>query len=206
MRRFHNASEISPRGSWHYFYDPNIPSTRVQRNSEQEIFDEVKRWRINNGRFAGDEDLRDEMWNYWCSREPNRCGSRDKPAATPHQIGWRDVWNFARMIERLVAQGKAFVSQQEAEDRAAICIHCPMNQQINTDCEKCRVALVFISEKIAGKKTSVDHQLKACAICGCELRSAVHLDLQAQQSVLTPEMVNRFKTIPICWKKPQPTE
>jgi hypothetical protein len=65
-------------------------------------------------------------------------------------------------------------SQELANARAAVCADCPMNQEIHA-CSHCNIAtLNRLVEKLVGKITTpYDSQLKACAVCHCNLRAKI---------------------------------
>lgn len=74
INKFHDAAERAPIGGWHYFYDPADGSTMFKLGSAEEVIDELIRFRANNGKPAGREAIAQEVWSYYCSRQPERCG------------------------------------------------------------------------------------------------------------------------------------
>lgn len=80
--KFHDAAERPPQGGWHYFYNPQDRDTLFRKESEDAVLQELKRYRINNRTFVSDLDLERELWVYWCSRTPSRCG-QSATAANP---------------------------------------------------------------------------------------------------------------------------
>lgn len=203
MKTFFNAAERPPIGGWHYYTDPKTQTGRIKKASPREVFEQIKRYRVNNSTFTSDEKLWEELWNYWCGREPERCGLNTPPVPDfePHQITWQDVALFAGMAALAISSGQPLVDQAEAERRAAICAGCPMNQPLN-DCPHCREAINALAQKMGGLSTSRDGELKACSVCGCELKASVHVNLEAQQRVLKPEMSARLPEW--CWKRKLP--
>lgn len=72
--KFYDASERSPIGGWHYFYDPSDGSTMFKLSSPEEVIDELVRFRTNNRALTSRAEIEEELWKYWCSRQPERCG------------------------------------------------------------------------------------------------------------------------------------
>lgn len=78
--KFHDAAERSPIGGWHYYYNTLDRDTLFQRSSADEVIEELERYRRNNHTFTSRNDLEAEVWRYYCSRQPDRCGQIDAPA------------------------------------------------------------------------------------------------------------------------------
>lgn len=74
ISKFHDASERAPVGGWHYFYDPSDGSTMFKLGSADEVIEELVRFRSNNRTFTTREAIEREVWRYYCSRHPDRCG------------------------------------------------------------------------------------------------------------------------------------
>lgn len=82
ITKFFNAAERPPIMGWHYYRDLNDRETYFRKDSAEGVLEELKRQRVNNGKFVSDFDLWRELWDYWCSREPTRCGYSERtPAA-----------------------------------------------------------------------------------------------------------------------------
>lgn len=80
MTKFFDAATRPPRGGWSFM----IAGARVDRYSETEILSALRAWRVNNGTFQSEIALQEELWTYYCSREPERCGAkRGTVAETP---------------------------------------------------------------------------------------------------------------------------
>lgn len=80
--RFFDVEIKPPRGGWAF----PVGGTTVSRYSESEILTEVRKWRKNNGTFVSDDALLREMWQYWCAREPQRCGMLPADVAAAAKI------------------------------------------------------------------------------------------------------------------------
>lgn len=131
--------------------------------------------------------------------DPNDSGA---PQAT-RRVTINDAINFTQVIgagiKNALAGGRSgFVDQAEANRRAQICLVCPKNVTVE-GCTSCRNLINWIAQVVGKKTTPLDGSLNGCAVCGCELRTAVHVELDIQRKGITPEMDQEF--IPGCWKK-----
>jgi len=77
-----------------------------------------------------------------------------------------------------VGNTRRFVSAAEAQVRAEICAGCPRNVPIS-GCSACRNLVGLVFNVIGNRKTPLDSKLKACGVCRCELKAAVHIPLEA---------------------------
>lgn len=83
MTKFHDAAERAPVGGWHYFYDPSDGSTMFKLSSPDAVVDELVRYRRNNGQPSDRAAIEGEVWKYYCSRSPERCGGEAKSNIVP---------------------------------------------------------------------------------------------------------------------------
>ena len=106
--------------------------------------------------------------------------------------GLSDVVAF---LDFALKNGFAQVPQEEAERRAQICAMCPMNVPVS-GCTACGITRLLVdkaSAVLAGRTTSLDSKLHACAACGCQLKAKVHLDIK------TPYRGDNFPAY--CWQR-----
>jgi hypothetical protein len=96
-----------------------------------------------------------------------------------------------------------FVTQEEADRRAAICASCEFNADLGFSCGACADRLFQMLGQIfrAPRKTPYDIHLGGCAICSCALKVAVWVPLRVQQAGLNDELRAEFRQVPYCWKK-----
>jgi len=80
--KFYDRANRPPRGGWHF----PIHGQTLQKHSESEIFEGLKRWRKNNGTYISDLDIEREIWSYYCNREPQRC-SATAPSSSSRTSG-----------------------------------------------------------------------------------------------------------------------
>lgn len=70
MTKFHDASIRPPRGGWVYV----VGGQQFTGYSESELIEAIGKWRRNNATYSSDESIAHEIWDYFCRREPERCG------------------------------------------------------------------------------------------------------------------------------------
>lgn len=99
--------------------------------------------------------------------------------------------------------GDPYVSQEEAERRAAICTRCRMNIQA----EGCRGCSVFaqLSDAVGSvrgdRKTSNDHLLYACCVCKCSIPTIVFIKNEVLAKGMSDEQRTQLEMLaPFCWK------
>lgn len=83
IQKFHDAAERAPSGGWSYFYDPSDGATMFKKSSPDEVIDEVVKYRRNNGQPHDRATIEAEIWRYYCSRHPERCGGEAKSNVVP---------------------------------------------------------------------------------------------------------------------------
>lgn len=125
-------------------------------------------------------DIRQVLIDAQCARVPSLCFDRSVGFVVGFgQINWKEAESFAQTILKAAlggVQGESpFVSQSEAERRAAICVNCPLNVGFSS-CASCdtKEKIAEWVQSFAGRKTTQDQALNGCAACGCVLRLKVH--------------------------------
>lgn len=95
------------------------------------------------------------------------CG-QPAPAQVAGALPYLTMAMAARFLKTMlgVIQSRKFVTREEAERRAAICVRCPLNQKI-AGCGACNSLLRKV------EKVMLDYplnpELEWCAACGCRL-------------------------------------
>lgn len=166
-----------PNNQFHFFYS----------SLEEDLIAQVRQYRLNNNIPLG--DLSNEIAMFQKGRQPKIPG--DVRTLRERVTNWKSN----RMFNKI-----EFVSPEEAESRAEICVNCPFNQ-INyaDDCIEChRSTARDLFAMREGKKTTNDQWLGACQITGQDNQTAVQL---------SPENLNHRvnfledlkKLYPKCW-------
>lgn len=114
------------------------------------------------------------------------------------EIDGEAVLRWLDTVEAQITTGNPLVPQEEAERRAEICAGCPKNGRVK-GCVWCKKMAVRLGQMLAGRYTRFDRFIDGCAICKCELKAAVHVDLAVQQAGIDRATNDEFPTH--CWKK-----
>jgi hypothetical protein len=97
--------------------------------------------------------------------------NRPRPSTS---LSWNDVMRGIETFGRWIRQGANYVSQPEADRRAAVCSRCYLNVHV-AGCAGCQKA---VQEIVRNKKTKYDDVLRTCAVCKCFLRAKVHFPIE----------------------------
>lgn len=122
-------------------------------------------------------------------------------ARMPTFVPWTDVLNFLKTAGAWLAGGLSTVEPSEAERRAAICAKCPYNRGLSGGCAACNNAVNALRKAVLHKGTSVDDKLQACAICGCDNRTTVHVPIKTLETVS-----HDFSLASWCWRNPKSSD
>ena len=166
-----------PPGGWKY----TQPQTgaEIRGGDYFQLIDKVRRHRHLNSiaTLAIEEEVQAQI----CERLGDagravycRDKERKLDSKPPAGVAFDDVKHF------LLTMGntRRFVSQKEASARAEICASCPRNIPV-LGCSACRNLVNAVFNVIGNRKTALDSKLRACGVCGCELKAAVHIPLEA---------------------------
>lgn len=118
-------------------------------------------------------------------------------------VKFHTVKSFVQFLWNWLLSGGKLVDQNTANLRAQICSGCHNNTvegEIGRGCSTCNklgtTTLDLIRGKIIGKNKTTTGSLKACGICGCDLKISVWIPNVILVSV---EDVNAYPSF--CWKK-----
>ena len=94
----------------------------------------------------------------------------------------KKVWQGVRTLNDWLESGEPAVSQEQAEQRAAICVACPMNGKGGLEewfVKPAAAAIKMQFSKLSERKlsTSQDDKLNVCVGCLCPLKLKVHTPL-----------------------------
>ncbi len=123
----------------------------------------------------------------------------------PPSGGWgfdiMAVIQGTRTLAQWLLKGKGKkVEPAVAEERAVICIQCPMNQN-PIGCSSCSMGALREAANliVGGVTTAYDSQLKSCKVCGCSLRAKIHLPLEILRDNLSEAQMTALPQA--CWLK-----
>lgn len=119
--------------------------------------------------------LESDMQQQLClTLPPGFCLYDDDNRPRPNMsLEWGDVMGGLKTFAKWIAEGCQYVSQGEAERRAAVCSRCYLNVNVQ-GCSGCQKA---VAEVVREKKTKLDASLKTCAVCKCFLKAKVHFPI-----------------------------
>lgn len=127
-----------------------------------------------------------------CDRIPDYCGGEPRASRAEDiaKQGWiaglkhtfTNVVNGTRVLAAWIAGGRHYVENDLASQRAATCTSgfngqpCPENVE-PLGCSGCNSkTLTEVVRSVVGSRTTPhDAKLRACQVCGCDLKAKVHL-------------------------------
>jgi hypothetical protein len=194
-----------PPGGW-YYVQPQ--SGRIFKHYARDaFFAEIREHRLRNG-YPIEPDWQEAIEDELCRSHPEwgksvcgriaRYGER-RPISLAAMQSFLNV--MAKWIAGIMRGREVFVSQDEADSRAAICVTCEFNMNIAGSCGACADRIAKALAIIGSRRTKYDDQLGACGICSCALRVAVHVPLEAQHAGLSEELKEDFRKVDYCWKR-----
>jgi hypothetical protein len=109
----------------------------------------------------------------------------------------------ATLLNEWVGEGGYPVDENQANQRASICINCPMNQRGDWWATSKTVAATLARKTLELRinmrmRLDADPKLHVCAVCGCVLRLKVHVPIEFAASSLTAEQESNFRKHH-CW-------
>lgn len=196
----------SPPGNWKI----KVPKTGIVfKHYDYRAIRNAYRSHCNaNGIFLS-PNWEEEFLSEMCKQNPdwgNKCRPMAGKNVVRRRLSLTAVLSFLNMMrawaESTLSGKAAFVSQDEAERRAGICVNCPFNATLQFSCGACMGAVLTLIHGIIGKrKTSYDDRLGACLVCSCSLKAAVHVPVDVQREGLNEELKQDFDQIKYCWKR-----
>lgn len=175
--------DTTPPGGWRYV----VPETgqRFEGSSLSELLGNL----LAHYKAAGypqPPDLLQLIEDYICAEEPESCGGQPRAVRADDVLkrGWAaslkhtftNVVNGTRVLAAWVAGGRHYVEEDLASQRAATCITCPENVEPQ-GCTGCNMKTLHevVRSVVGSRSTPHDAKLRACRVCGCDLRAKVHL-------------------------------
>lgn len=155
---------------------------------------------VKHHRMACDGDLEigweERLEHEYCCQNPDAQCYHNLPSKDL-TITRADVARFGYSVLEFIKGGGQYVSQEEADRRASICLQCPYRLP-NTFCPSCQSLISFLSSQAFGdRSTPHDDELGNCGVCKCYNKIAVHWPLEAQST----EGISNEDFPDHCWKK-----
>lgn len=184
---------VNPAGGLR-FVDPD---TDYEYSKPYETFEQleahVQEYRKQNKLPPLDEFR--QVWENWICQEfgmETRCC----PVGEDIKRNFEQYMKGAKAWIRTIFKKEKWVSQEEANRRAAVCVNCNQNlinighrmSQFYTD--------KFMRHQVGNRKTPSDNKLYTCKICTCILRSKVHYNSKEVSDSLTSTEIGRLSYEP----------
>lgn len=198
MLRLHDKSLIPP-GGWRYTQTMAEGKTiQVTAHSWNQLISRIEMLRAGNGLDLSpgwDHRIEAEICEQ-LSLGPQRCTYEAPPVYAPKRLTLHDVIIFLAVVKSWLKTGREWVTQEEADRRAAICAACPNNVVIE-GCTSCSRLVEKITEVIGNRTTKYDQMLNGCQVCGCSTKVMPHLPIP-----VLARGVNESHDYPShCWKR-----
>jgi hypothetical protein len=190
---------IGPPGGWRYVCPTcNVPSKGITFG---QLLSNVRQHYENMQH--PNANLAAEVENWICQSlspadqvEYCQTGVRKRDA-----VNWGEIVSFFTWLTGWLTSGRPLVPQAEAERRAAICAECPYNIGLS-GCSTCRQSIGVLRNKLMKvQPTAVNDKLRACDVCGCDLKTIVHVPLET----LHARQLD-YSGIPWCWQNEVPEQ
>lgn len=162
-------------------------------------------WRKANGLPVG-LHFEDELETEVCRHYPNECTMDTTNLPQPKgTIDGSVIASGSRVLLEHILNGRQLVSQEEANQRAAICMKCPWRVSMRHGCGGPCGAIVAIISATASKDTVPPLGNYSCGICRCFLKAAAFLPLEVQCVGIDAQTKAEFSQVqvayPECWKR-----
>lgn len=115
--------------------------------------------------------------HYNCARLPDWCVGGPQRLPMPSlSFSFTNVLQGTRTLGSWLLGGRKLVDANLSEQRAAVCVTCPMNTEPE-GCTNCNSgALAQAVDIVVGtRRTSYAGQLRSCSVCFCQLNAKVQL-------------------------------
>jgi hypothetical protein len=205
LQKLAKNDSVPPKG-----YRFTVPETGYKIEKKytlNDLFFEVeKHYKDNN--IPLPDNWRDLVEDQLCRQLPEGwCQYTDgKPAeGATSFLSFDNIMKGLKSLSSIAANAVSgndvFVSQEEADSRAAICARCYYNQKSGfcMGCGGARVILDMVASIKGSRTTYVDYALDNCGICGCRNDAIVHVKKNLLLTGEKEEITN--KRPDWCWLK-----
>lgn len=198
MRRLLNKS-VGPPQLNGYSFRYTHSDGHVSKANDWWTWEDMIRKHILAMNLRMPADLMGEAEDQLCGTIPAHLSQFeiDDPAPVDVRIETGDVINWIKSVAGLIFSGDGYVSQDEAERRAGICVACPFNVEVVGGCGRCQSLVEAMTPGMSQRSTTQDGRLRSCAICKCFGRVAVHFPI----AILTDDDKKQAVFPEFCWRK-----
>lgn len=162
-----------PPGGWHF---PAAPGVILRADDHKQLVQTLHAYRIRTG--GSTVAVVQEIDRYVCDMYPSYCNPVTGPVTAGMDV--RVSHYAAQLASQQPQGGYTLVTTTEADRRAAICAMCKLNVPWRSGCGSCNGntrALLLAVRKM--RTTPVDGRLQACAQCGGETGTMIHMPIGA---------------------------
>lgn len=206
MRKLINP-QIAPVGGYR-FIDPDTGFAYDRKYASlEELSNHVQQYREANG-LPRIEKFQAVWEAYVCANVPQMDG-RCCPVGEDISRKFTQYWAGAKAyVKAAIAGAAAFVSQEEADRRAAICAGCSENVRNYGHSHAQFYSDKFIQGQIGNRKSAYHDKLHTCRVCTCILKAKVFYDPNIVASSLSDTEVGSLMRKPVdangrrikCWQ------
>lgn len=136
----------------------------------------------------------------WCNDGKIATSERVNAARKGWSFTFDEVKSFTRTMIDWTLNGRERVNDETITERAAICKGCP-NNTLPPGCGACSGGTLreIVAALVGGTSHPMDMHLRACSICGCDLKAKVRIPT----GILTKNMsAAKQAQLPAhCWLK-----
>lgn len=198
MRRLLNRSEAPPQDgdgfSFRYVFPEDAFVARASAYNDWE--QAIKEHAVGNSLPIPDMAVCEDQLCGLLPPERCRYETGDMKSQDISGFTVSDVVNWIKVVATKILTGVNYVSREEAERRAAICVRCPMNVAAH-GCSGCASIAEMLTPGMSMRHTLQDSKLKNCGICKCYNKISVHFPLD----VLKASSIDRSAYPDFCWRK-----
>lgn len=199
MMKFSFARRTVPPDNYRYKHPDG---TLIESSDRTAWFQKIEKHHQDNGYplpVDWKEQAEDQLCRMlppgWCLHEDGRM--EFDGVNTRMEIG--DFWRGMDVLRSALVDPEPFVSQEIADQRAAICASCPANIPI-PGCHSCLRVANHVLDMKGKHDTTSDHLLKSCGVCRCSNEAQVWVKAKLLAKGVTPDMMRSFALIKECWK------
>lgn len=170
-------------------------------NTFEELEEHVQRYRQQNG-LPEIENFR-EVWQHYVCSNISAMQGKCCPVEANISRNFKQYVSGAKVYIKALFQKEEekFVDQAEAERRADICLHCPLNQKNYGHSFAQYYTDKMMRKSVGNRKVSKWHLLYTCGGCTCILNSKVWFsDKIVGQSLMREDISKMRLHNPRCWQ------
>lgn len=194
--RFRNDMAVPPGGLYFYEIETGAGPVRFESSSMEDLDRKIRLF-CNANSHPFPVDLNASVQEFMCPRIQDGFCTTPGLRTPARMLTLQGVKDVTRLIVRkaLSSVGTFLAPQGEAERRASICLTCPNNSV--QGCTVCSGLLQLVRQLVGRRETKYDQYLGVCTLCGCLLRTKVHISAEGLKAATTPPPPEKIPAA--CW-------